>query len=595
MNEKKYSFIKTMLRIIPLSFKSVPWHSICCFIVGIIHGICFSLTVIATQYLFDAISNAAAGNASFWDCLMPLLILAGVTFFQQIINGVSNFHIGVMFNKSKGKISSILHRKLQRLDPALFEDTAFLDDLNKAREGVAILPYISMILTMVVFFYGTYFAAIGVYLFNLKPILLFTLLIAFIPAMLAQIVRAKVFTKLEEQSAPIRRENEHYQKALNDREYFKETRILGAYNFFHKLFAETLAILSRKTWQAERKTALLQLALNTTSFAGMAIASYMLFTATMAGEITVGAFAAVFSALGMVFGIMQEIITMHIGSMNRDLGKVVNFVRMLDMPERTGTDGTPDFSKGIVAESISFTYPGRDEPAVNNVSLTVADKETIAIVGENGAGKSTLVRLLTGIYRPSTGKVTVGGLDTTEASPMTVFKSISSVFQKYQQYKMTLEDNITISDAGMDVESKLVETALKQADAELDFELDTMLSPEFDGVDLSGGQWQRVAIARGLYRVNDFIVLDEPTSAIDPIEETRIYKQFKQLAQDKCAVVVTHRLGSAKLAERIVVMDAGEIIDIGTHDELIERPGKYADMWTAQAKWYEREPEQIPV
>ena len=117
-----------------------------------------------------------------------------------------------------------------------------------------------------------------------------------------------------------------------------------------------------------------------------------------------------------------------------------------------------------------------------------------------------------------------------------------------------------------------------------------MLSPEFDGIDLSGGQWQRVAIARGLYRVNGFIVLDEPTSAIDPIEETRIYTQFQQLARGKCAVVVTHRLGSAKLANRIIVMDAGEIIDTGTHDELLSRPGKYADMWTAQAQWYKRQP-----
>lgn len=115
-----------------------------------------------------------------------------------------------------------------------------------------------------------------------------------------------------------------------------------------------------------------------------------------------------------------------------------------------------------------------------------------------------------------------------------------------------------------------------------------MLSPEFNGIDLSGGQWQRVAIARGLYRANGFIVLDEPTSAIDPVEETRIYGQFQQLAEGKCAVIVTHRLGSAKLAHRVVVMDAGEIVDVGTHDELLSRPGKYADIWAAQAQWYDR-------
>ncbi|MCL2323931.1 MAG: ABC transporter ATP-binding protein/permease [Oscillospiraceae bacterium] len=285
---------------------------------------------------------------------------------------------------------------------------------------------------------------------------------------------------------------------------------------------------------------------------------------------------------------MQEIFNFHISSLNRDVGKVANFVRMLDMPERISTDGTLDFTKGIIAENISFTYPGRDNFAVKNVSLTIAYGETIAIVGENGAGKSTLVRLLTGIYRPSEGKVTVGGLDTNKIAPKSVYQGISGVFQKYQRYKMTLEENVTISDTDMEIDRARVESALKQADAELDIELDAMLSPEFDGIDLSGGQWQRVAIGRGLYRTSGFIVLDEPTSAIDPIEETQIYEQFQRLAKGKCAVVVTHRLGSAKLAHRIVVMDNGEIVDVGTHDELLTRPGKYADMWAAQSQWYER-------
>ena len=156
---------------------------------------------------------------------------------------------------------------------------------------------------------------------------------------------------------------------------------------------------------------------------------------------------------------------------------------------------------------------------------------------------------------------------------------------------MTLEENVAISDGSRPVCADNITNALQKADAEMGGEvgMDTMLSPEYGGIDLSGGQWQRVAIARGLYRAHGLIVLDEPTSAIDPIEETRIYTQFQQLAKGKCAVVVTHRLGSAKLAHRIIVMDAGQIVDMGTHDELLSRPGKYTDMWAAQAQWYERE------
>jgi ATP-binding cassette subfamily B protein len=597
-------------------------------LMAVVHALMFTATVIATQRLFDAVTRAASGLIGFAECAVSLLLLAAFTFGQQIMNGVHNFFSDVLTGISAGRIRTRLHDKLQCIDPARFEETAFLDDLNKAKEAVQVIPYFCLVIYLIVFFYGVYFASVGAYLFSLKPMLLITLLISFIPAMLSQIVRVKVFTKLEEVNAPLRRENEYYQRTLCDREYFKETRILGAFRFFHTLFAGTLTLLTKRVWRAERKTALLQLLLNVTTFAGMAVSTYILFTATMAGEITVGAFAAVFNTLGLIFGIMQEIVNMHLGNMNKDAGKVANFVRMLDMPERTGADGITDFSKGVIAENISFTYPGREEPAVRDVSLSIAGGETIAIVGENGAGKSTLVRLLTGVYRPSEGRVTAGGLDTAETAPASVFSGVSGVFQKYQRYKMTLAENVTVSDvsppagsagivrtdapplagsagiartdvsppagsAGIPLREgdKRVRTALREAGAELEADLDTMLSPEFDGIDLSGGQWQRVAIARGLYRANGFIVLDEPTSAIDPLEETRIYTQFQRLAAGKCAVIVTHRLGSAKLAHRIIVIDGGQIADTGTHEELLSRPGKYADMWRVQAKWYEREAE----
>ena len=659
---QKYPFFKTAARVFPIQYKTTPGHNTLNLFIGIFHAVSLAVGVIATQALFDAISKAAAGEAGFWDCLSPLLALTGVSFANQLLNGVHNFHAGVVFEKSLGKLRALLYDKLRRVDPAHFEDTAFLDDLNKAREGANVIPYFSMTLFIVLSFYSVYFATVGAYLFSLKPLLITAIAISFVPALLAQIVRVKVFTKLEELSAPIRREYEYYQKAICDREYYKETRILGAFRYFHKLFGDTLRLFTQKQWRAERKIALLQLALNLATFAGMAISLYMLFSAVMAGEVSVGSFAAVLAALGTVFNVMEEIITRHLGNMNKDIGKVANYIRVLDMPERTGESGVPDMAKGVSAQDASFTYPGKDAPAVKNVTVDIARGETVAIVGENGAGKSTLVRLLTGVYRPTGGSVTIGGLDTAKTAPAVVFEGISGVFQKYQKYKMTLGENVSISDAEAERDPARIRAALTDADASFEgaahgggdvssdlpgagassgspennaelaqrhsqsepgakpvpshgqnglqadaagqpgaadqpdaagqpgaaIDLDTMLSPEFDGVDLSGGQWQRLAIARGLYRTNGFIVLDEPTSAIDPIEETKIYTQFQRLAAGKCAVVVTHRLGSARLAHRILVMDAGEIVDSGTHDELLARPGKYADMWLAQAQWYDR-------
>lgn len=586
----KYNLLQVIVRIIPIQVSAAPWNCLLENCLGVMHGLSFAMTVVATQRLFDTASHAAAGRAGYGECVISLAALAVVIFGQQIINGVQNFHgIGILLPKSAGGLCRRIHDKVSRMDPVWFEDTDFLDHLNKAKEAVRAITMFCMLVFACVSFYGIYFIAVGIYLFRLKSLLILTLLLAFIPAMLAQVVNVRIFAGLEQESAPLRRECDYYRKAICDREYFKETRLLGAFAFFYQRFANTMKILTGKIWIAERKVALLQLMLDFTTFAGMAVSAYMLFRATMSGEITVGMFAAVFAALTQIFAIMQEVVKQHMGSMNRDIGKVMNFLHLLAMPERDGEEGAVDFTKGIRAENVSFTYPGRDTPSINNVSLTVSDGETIAIVGENGAGKSTLVRLLTGTYLPSEGRILVGGLDTSRYASSCINKRISGVFQKYQRYKMTLAQNVAISDPMVGADPDKIGSALREAGFKKgNIHLDDMLSPEYGGIDISGGQWQRIAIARGLYREHQFIVLDEPTAAIDPIEETLVFKQFARLAKGKCAVTVTHRIGSAKLADRIIVMEAGKIVDTGTHDELIARPGQYAKMWKAQVQWYER-------
>ncbi|MPN01752.1 Lipid A export ATP-binding/permease protein MsbA [bioreactor metagenome] len=267
------------------------------------------------------------------------------------------------------------------------------------------------------------------------------------------------------------------------------------------------------------------------------------------------------------------------------------------MPERQGEDIERNEVDGITLRKVSFKYPGAEKEALSNISLQVQPGETIAIVGENGAGKSTLVKLMIGLFSPSSGSVTLGKVETTKVSRKSLYKNVSAVFQNYQRYKMTLGEKVAISDSkgnsevNKDNKEKL-SSALNKADLNIDEEkfkdsYDTMLSREFDGIDLSGGQWQRIAIARGFYRSYHTIVLDEPTAAIDPIEETKIYNKFVDMSKGKTAIIVTHRLGSAKIADRIVVLDNGGISEIGTHEELMSKNGKYAEMYRAQGKWYD--------
>lgn len=416
--------------------------------------------------------------------------------------------------------------------------------------------------------------------------------LVFTPTLITQIFKTRVFSKAEDKAAPVRREFDYYENCLTGREYFKETRILGAASFFKSLYSDALSLLNRLSFRASVKTDLADLGMKLLTLCGYIGIFLLLLDSLLAGKIGVGAFAAVFASVDQMFSLMKELVCFNCGAVAQDFGKVQNYLLFLKMPERGGVDAEISKDAPVFVQGVSFSYPGSERKAVDGVTLTIRPGETVALVGENGSGKSTLIRLITGIYQPDEGIVLHGDANTKNTAPQSLFHRISAVFQRYQRYQATLRENIGISDGnaecGDDVLGKVCAEAGVDTDSRsLTNGYDTMLSREFDGVDLSGGQWQRIAIARGFFRPHSLIVLDEPTAAIDPIEETNIYKRFADISKGKTAIIVTHRLGSALLADRVVVMKNGRIEETGSHDELLEKDGEYARMYRAQRKWYE--------
>lgn len=584
----KASLIKVIRFGLTANIKAAPALYFGEILTGLLHLLTNIGSLLVMQHFFDTVANVINGNEIIQYAFLMVAALGAVLILENIIGGLDHFLYQNLLLKVDGKMGEIIHKKIARIDPICFEDAKFYDSMDKAEVGAKMVSYIVNETTGIFIYYIPYLICMGLYLHTLKPQLVSVVLLAFIPILLGQFLRTGIIAKLEDKAAPLRREMEYYNQTITRREYYKETRILGAYRFFLKKMMNSMKRLGHEEWKTNKKICLLELGISLLSGIGHAGIIYMLVSSLLAGDISIGAFAAVFESISMLYVILEIMINELTANMLSDMGKAFNFIHFMELPEREGVDALQAYDQGIIAKQVSFTYPGSVSNSVDSVSLSIKKGETIAIVGENGAGKSTLVRLLTGLYTPTSGKVLLNGMDTIKTNQKSLAKGVSGVFQRFQRYQMTLEENVTISDIDG---KRSLDTVL--TDAGVDTRSDsfpdghsTMLSKEFGGVDLSGGEWQRIAIARGLYRIHDVIVLDEPTAAIDPIEESKLFQTFAQISKDKTAIIVTHRLGSTKIADRTVVMDKGKIVDIGTHQELMQRGGLYAEMYTAQADWY---------
>ena len=321
------------------------------------------------------------------------------------------------------------------------------------------------------------------------------------------------------------------------------------------------------------------------------IAGALLVTSLSQGRTEAGLAALVLEALRNISAGMNSMQYFVIGFVQHagygeDLRRLLGRKQDEDASE-TRTPYPHPIREGIRLHGVAYRYPGADTDALSDVNVHIRPGEILAVVGENGAGKTTLAHILAGLRSPTAGHVTIDGIDTATISSEDLRRACTVVFQHPARYPTTLRENLVLDSA--DTSDAHVEAVLTQVGLPSErFPLNTFLGPEFGGVDFSGGEWQRVAIARSLIKeAGEFVIFDEPTAALDPLAELEIFQQFVELVDGKTALLIAHRLGPTRLADRVVVLDNGRIVEIGNPTELLQQNGKYAQMFAAQSEWYQ--------
>ena len=433
-------------KIYPMVFRSKPSYSIVNQMLSIIHGVSHGANVMIAQIFFDAVYRASTGDNTVGGVVVALVLYVAFRLACDLLNAVHNFTSDVVMQRSIGYMNGEINRKSAAIDPVEYENPKRLDDINKAANGAGSAVFLVFILSTVFTFYLPYFIFMGFYLVSLKPTLILCLLFVFVPVLTAQVLRSSVFSKLEDKAAPIRREFDAYNDAACGKGFFKETRNLGSFGYLKDLLVESINSLNAAIWGANKRSALIDFGFNTLSLLGYGGILFLLVKYLLDGEISVGAFAAVYNSIGMLFAIMDEVISRHIGNLANNFGQIRNFLRFLEIPSDGRADLKIGKKEGITVENASFRYPNAESDSLKNINLHIKPGETVAIVGENGAGKTTLTKLLTGLYKPTGGSVKIGETDTDAISYRSLFEGVSGVFQKYQRYALTLKENIQIAD-----------------------------------------------------------------------------------------------------------------------------------------------------
>ncbi len=493
------------------------------------------------------------------------------------------------------RVNVLIIEKALTLELRQFEDSEFYDKMTNARREASSRPLSLVNRTFGLVQNGLSLLTYGALLISFSAWAVAILILAAIPAFVAETRFAGQAFRLFRWRAPETRQQRYLETLVAREDFAKEVKLyqlgemlLGRYrSLFHQLYGEDRDLtIKRGFWSY---------LLGLLSTATFYVAYAWIVVETVVGRISLGDMTMYLTVFRQGQTTFSSALT-SIGGMYEDNLYLSNLYEFLEeqVPIRYGRaiKGTNP-QDGIRFENVYFTYPGSTKPALKDISLHLKPGEKLAIVGENGSGKTTLIKLLTRLYTPESGRILLDGLNLEEWDLDLLRRRIGVIFQNFVRYQFTVGENIGVGDVEKLEDEKAWEIAAEKGMAQPFIErlpdgFTTQLGRWFkSGQELSGGQWQKIALSRAFMRKNaDIIVLDEPTSAIDSQAEYEIFDRFRNLTKDKMVFLISHRFSTVRMADKIVVIEQGELLETGTHEELLKANGRYATLFSLQAKGY---------